>query len=183
LILLTTSRRPTGAIRTLCRDLVNSLPRVVRVNRGKMSLEGVAEKAIELEADRVIVVNRWRGGPGKINLFQIAPTGLKAFPPLMLIAGVRLRKEFKEATRRFRSSVITVEPKNSPELKRIAGYLSQFFGLPVLSADKAAEKHGVSMHLLFGSLRRLQITFMLLSRMFEIGPRITISKLIWEVST
>ena len=147
-----------------------------------MSLDGGAEKAIELEADRVIVVNRWRGGLGKISLFQIAPTGLKVFPPLMLIAGVCLRKEFKEATRRVRSSVITVEPENSPELKRIAGYLSQFFGLPVLSADEIAEKHGASMNLSFGSSRRLQITFMLLSRIFEMGPRITLSKLIWEVS-
>ena len=58
MILLTTSRRPTGAIRSLCRDFVNSIPDVVRVNRGKMSLDGIAEKAIEVEADRVVVVDR-----------------------------------------------------------------------------------------------------------------------------
>jgi len=180
-ILLTTSRRPTGRIRTFCRDLVSSIPDVVRVNRGKMSLDGVAERAIELEADRVVVVDRWRGGPGKINLFQIGSTGLKSVPPLMLISGIRLRREFKEVTRRNRSSAITMKPEDSAELERIAGRMSQFFDLPILSLDEAARKHGASMHFSFDSSRRLQITFMRLQRMVEIGPRVTLSKLVWEV--
>jgi U3 small nucleolar ribonucleoprotein protein IMP4 len=179
-ILLTTSRRPTGRIRTFCRDFVNSIPDVVRVNRGKMSLDGIAEKAIEVEADRVVVVDRWRGGPGKINLFHVSSTGLKSVPPLMLISGIRLRREF-EVTRRTRSSVITLKPEDSTELERVAGRLSQYFGLPVLSVDEAARKYGASMHFSFDSSRRLQITFMRLQRMVEIGPRVTLSKLVWEV--
>lgn len=181
MILLTTSRRPTGGIRTLCRDLANSLPDVVRVNRGKMSLDGIAEKAIELEAERVVLIDRWRGGSGKITLFQIAPTGLEPLSPLMLISGVRLRREFKEGTRRVRSSVITMEPADSPELERFAEYLSQFFALPVLPVDEVAGKHGASLHLSFDSSGRPQITFLLLQRMVEIGPRVTLSKLVWEV--
>ena len=92
LILVTTSRRPIGAIRTLCRDLANSIPHVVRVNRGKMSSDGIAERAIRLEADRVVVVGRWHGGPGEIKFFQIASTGLKPVPPRILVSGVRLRR-------------------------------------------------------------------------------------------
>ena len=180
-MLLTTSRRPTGRIRTFCRDLANSIPDVVRVNRGKMSLDGVAEKAIELEADRVVVVDRWRGGPGKINLFQASSTGLKTVPPLMLIRKIRLRREFKEGTRRARSSAITLEPEDSAELTRIAGRLSKYFGLPVLSLDEACRNHRASMHFSFDSSRHIQSTFMLLSRMLEIGPRVTLSKLIWDV--
>jgi rRNA maturation protein Rpf1 len=180
--LVTTSRRPTGAIRTLCRDLANSIPDVVRVNRGKMSLDGVAEKAIGLEADRVVVVDRWHGGPGKISLFRIAPTGLKPVPPLMYFAGVHLRREFKEGTRRVRSSIISMEPEDSPELERIAERLSQFFGLPLQSLDEAAGKHDASMHFSLNSSRCPQITFLLLSRMVEMGPRISLSKLVWEVS-
>jgi len=180
-ILLTTSRRPTARIRTFCRDFVSSIPDVVRVNRGKMSLDGVAERAIELEADRVVVVDRWRGGPGKINLFRVSSTGLTSVPPLMLISMIRLRREFEEGTRRARSSAITLKPEDSPELIRIAGRMSQYFGLPVLSVDEAARKHGASMHFSFDSSRRLQITFMRLQRIIEIGPRVTLSKLIWEV--
>jgi U3 small nucleolar ribonucleoprotein protein IMP4 len=180
-MLLTTSRRPTGRIRAFCRDLANSISDVVRVNRGKMSMDGVAEKAIELEADRVVVVDRWRGGPGKINLFQLSSTGLKPVPPLMLISGIRLRREFKEGTRRAQSSAITLEPEDSAELTRIGGRMSKYFGLPVLSLDEACKSHSASMHFSFDSSRHIQITFMLLSRMVEIGPRVTLSKLVWEV--
>jgi U3 small nucleolar ribonucleoprotein protein IMP4 len=182
LILLTSSRRPTGAIRTLCKDLANVLPQAVRVNRGKMSLDAVADKAIELEADRVIVVDRWHGGPGRINFFQIASTGLKPIPPIMVVAGVKFRREFKEGTRCIKSSIITVEPEASSELQKIADHLSQFLGLPVLSADEASGKNGVSLRLSFGTSRRLQISFLQLQRMVEIGPRVPLSKLVWEVS-
>jgi hypothetical protein len=181
LILLTTSRRPTGRIRTFCRELANSIPDVMRVNRGKRSVDSVAEKAIEVEADRVVVVDRWHGGPGKINLFQISSTELKPVPPLMLISGIRLRREFKEGTRRARSSAITLEPRGSAELTRIAGCMSKYFGLPVLSLDEASENYRASMHLSFDSSGHIQITFMLLSRMVEIGPRVTLSKMIWDV--
>jgi len=181
LILLTTSRRPTGRMRSFCHDLANCISDVVRVNRGKMSLDGVAEKAIELEADRVIIVDRWHGGPRKINLFQVSSTGLKTAPPLMLLSGILLRREFKEGTRRVRSFVITVEPKTSPELEKIARSLSQFLGFPILSLDDASAVHNFSLHISFDSSRRVQFTFMLLERMVEIGPRVTISKMIWEV--
>jgi rRNA maturation protein Rpf1 len=168
-------------MRAFCRDLSNSIPDVVRVNRGKMSLDRVAERAIELEADRIITVDRWHGGPGKINLFRVSSTGLKSVPPLMLLSGIRLRREFEEGTRRARSSVITVEPKTSPELEQLVGCLSQFLGLPILPLDETSECNRASMHFSVDSSRHTKITFMLLERMVEIGPRATLSKLIWEV--
>ena len=182
-MLLTTSRRPTGRMRTFCRDLANSIPDVTRVNRGKMSLDGVAEKAIELEADRVVVVDRWHGGPGKISLFQVSSTGLKPVPPLMLIGKIRLRRELNEGRRGVRSSAITLEPENSVELERVAGRMSKYFGLPVLSLDDASQNHRASMHFSFDSTMHIQVTFMLLGRMVEIGPRVTLSKLIWDVQS
>jgi U3 small nucleolar ribonucleoprotein protein IMP4 len=181
LILLTTSRRPTGRIRAFCRDLANCIPNVVRINRGKMSLDGVAEKAIDLEADRIIIVERWHAGPGKINLFQVSSTGLSSAPLLMMLSGIRLRKEFEQERRRARSSVITVEPKTSPELEHLAEYFSQFFGLPLLALNDAYKRHRSSIHFSFDSSQHVQITFMHLEQMVEIGPRLTISKLIWEV--
>ena len=180
-MLLTTSRRPTGRIRTFCRDLVHSIPAVVRVNRGKMSQDGVAEKAMELEADRVIIVNRWLGGPGTINLFYVSSTGLKPVPPLILLSGICLRRELNEETRRVCSSVVTVNPEGSTDLEKIAGCLSRFIGLPLVSLNEAAERHNVSMHFSFDSKQRLQVTFILLNRMVDIGPRLTLSRLIWEV--
>ena len=182
MILLTTSRRPTERIRTFCRDLANSIPDAVRVNRGKMSLDGVAEKAIEVEADKVVVVDRWQGGPGRINLYKLS-NGLESVPPLMMIRGIRLRREFEKVKKRGQSSAITFEPENSSALENIAGQLSHFFGLPVHSLDDASEKHVAAMHLSFDRSGCLQLTFRRLQRMVEIGPRVTLSKLIWDVSS
>ena len=183
MILLTTSRRPTRRIRTLCHDFARSVPNVVRINRGKLSLDGIAERAVELNSDRIVVIDRWKGGPGKIKLFRIEPTGLFSVPPLMYVAGVRLQREFEAKTKHVRSLVVTTEPENPPETVRIAECLSDFFNLPRLSIDEAAAKYQASMRISLNASRRTQITFMLFPQMVEIGPRITLSKLVWEVPT
>ena len=182
MILLTTSRRPTGRIRTFCRDLANTIPDIVRVNRGKMSLDGVAEKAIEFEAEKVVVVDRWCGGPGRINLFKLS-NGLEPVSPIMMIKNIRLRREFENIKKRGCSSAITFEPENSKPLEKTAVELSQFFGLPLVSLDYAPKKHYVTMHLSFNRASSLQMSFLRLQRIVEIGPRVTLSKLIWDVSS
>ena len=178
MILLTTSRRPTRRIRTLCHDLARSIPNVARINRGKLSLDGIAERALELNADRLIVVDRWKGGPGKIKLFRVEPTGLIPVPPTMYVAGIRLQREFE--TKAVRSLAVTTAPGNPPEAMKIAEYLSDFLDFPLASIDEAVSNYKASMHLLHNASGRIQITFMLLPQMVEIGPRIIISRVVWE---
>jgi len=180
LLLLTTSRRPTDIIRSFCRDFSNSIPNVVRINRGKMSLNDIAERAIEFNAKKVVLVERWDNGFGKISFFTVDSSGLTYFPPLMFLSKVHLRREFKKSKRSY-SSVITMAPQNSPKLERLAGCLSQFFNFPNLSIDEAAQAHSASLHISKVSLGHIQVTFMLLQQMVEIGPRVTFSKLVWEV--
>ncbi len=168
-------------MRAFCHDLANCIPDFIRVNRGKMSLDGVAEKAVEFDTDRVVVVERARGEPGRISLFKLSLAGLKLVPPLILISGIRLRRETREKTKRIRTSVITVEPKDSSELERICAVLSKYLGLPLFSLDTASKNQGSSLHLSLNYSRQIQITFVLLDRMVELGPRITISRLVWEV--
>jgi len=40
-----------------------------------MSLNGVAEKAVQLNANKVIVIDRWKGGLGEIRFFRIGHKG------------------------------------------------------------------------------------------------------------
>jgi len=145
-----------------------------------MSLNDVAERAIEFNAKKVVLVERWKSGSGKISLFTVTSNGLKSFPPIMFFSKVLLRREFNKTKRNY-SSVITISPENSPKLERLAGRLSQFFNFPNLSLDEADETHRASLHLSQVSLGPIQVTFMLLQQMIEIGPRVTFSKLIWEV--
>ena len=177
MILLTTSRRPTNLLRAFCRDLANSIPYLLRVNRGKMSIDDLTTRAIEFEADRIILVDRWSRGFGKISFFFVGSNGLNFFPPMMFISEINLRQEFNEGRRRFHSSVITIKREDSKELKRIGDQLSSFFKLPI-SVDKVSKKHDTSIHLAFNSSKKLQFKF--LKGMVEIGPRVTFSEIVWE---
>ena len=95
-VLLTTSRRPTATIRTLCRDLSYVLPNAVRINRGKLSLEGVAETALESDAVKVMLFDRWEKGFAKIEFFEVEQDGLKSVPLTVYLNSARFRRDFGE---------------------------------------------------------------------------------------
>jgi rRNA maturation protein Rpf1 len=147
-----------------------------------MSLDGVGEKAIELDADKIIIVDRWHGGPGKISLFQIS-SGLKPIIPTMLISNIRLKRELNERTTRICVSAITLAPNIPNGLEQAAENLSKFLHLPLFPLDDAVETDRASLHFSVDSSHKLKVTFMLLGRMVEIGPRMTLSRLIWEDSS
>jgi rRNA maturation protein Rpf1 len=180
-ILLATSRRPTRRIRTFCRDLVRSIPNVVRINRGKLSLDGIAERALEFNADRVVIVDRWRGGPGKIVLFQNGPEGLIPVFPLMYVSGVRLQREFEETKTKHSSSLtITTPREKTTEVAKIAEFLSNFLNISMSSMDEAVSGYPIAMHISLNASGHIQITFMLLPENVELGPRVTLSHVVWE---
>jgi len=182
-ILLTTSRRPSSLMRTFCRDLARSIPSVVRVNRGKLSLEGVVEKALECDAERVVIVDRWQGGPGKIEFLKISQEGLTPALPTILVSGVRLRREFGETkTRRVGSLAVIVPSSSQKRVFEVAEALSGFFGVPFLSVDEAVSRFDTAMHFSLDSKERVQFTFLLLPQNVEIGPRVTMSHTVWETA-
>jgi len=174
-ILLTTSRNPAPSIRTFCNDLIRVIPGIVRVNRGKMSMDEVAEKALEYGADRVVIVDRWHGGPGKIEFFHIGRSGLVPAPPILCVAGIRLQREFAQTwSKPVHSLVVT---QSDGYFAEIADSLSKFFGVPVSLEKEALPKYQVAMHISQNATKRAQITFILLPQKVEIGPRITL----WQV--
>jgi len=184
LILLTTSRRPTKAIRTFCRDLSHTIPNTLRINRGKLSLEGVAEKALEVNAEKVLIVERWKGGPGKIQFFNVSEKGLRLIPPLIYLKRVKLQREFPEAKpkgRRIKSLALEASQGLSVEVKKLEDALSKFFGIQVVSYEESVKGYDALMQIMPEQQGFLAVTFKLIPEMVEIGPRIGISHLIWEV--
>jgi len=179
-ILLTTSRRPTRRIRTFCRDLARSIPNVVRINRGKLNLNGIAERALEFNADRVVIVDRWKGGPGKMELFQTGPAGLIPVSPLMYIAGIQLQREFKVKTKSIRSLTLTTPPEKNHQVAKIAECLSNFLNISMSSMNEAVSEYSAAMHISLNASHHAQITFMLLPETVEVGPRVTLSHVVWE---
>jgi U3 small nucleolar ribonucleoprotein protein IMP4 len=183
LILLTTSRRPTKGIRTFCKDLSHTIPNILRINRGKLSLEGLAAKALELGAKKVIIVDRWKGGPGKIELYRLEGN-LQPLPPLIYLRGVKLRREFQMMPRgrRIKSTAIMTSPKPSQEVSRLEKALSDFLELPIISSEDEFRNYNAIMQITTTSAGELVVTFKLLPENVEIGPRMRISHLIWDLT-
>ena len=185
-ILLTTSRRPAKNTRTFCRDLSNTFPNVVRINRGKLSLDGVAEKALELDAEKVIVIGKWRGDSGEIQFFRIGEKGLDAIPPLICIRGVKLRRDFQgnmPRERKMKSVAIAASSRTSSEAKRLENVLSEFFNIPVFSLKEIYGKRiDAAMQISADAPNRIIITFKLIPELVEVGPQIRVSHLVWELN-
>jgi rRNA maturation protein Rpf1 len=179
-ILLTTSRRPTRAMRTFCHDLKRVIPNTVRINRGKASLESLAEKAIGLNANRIIVVDRWHGGVGKIQFFNLTSSGLVSVYPTMQVAKVKLQREFGEKRLKPTKKLALSNLSQNSEANAVAQSLSKFLDIPILSLEEAVSKaYEAVMQISQDSSKQLQITFIKLPMMKETGPRITINHLTW----
>ncbi|MEM3874386.1 MAG: hypothetical protein QXU45_04575 [Candidatus Bathyarchaeia archaeon] len=148
-----------------------------------MSLEGVAAKAIELGAEKVAIVDRWKGGPGKIELYRVNGK-LQPIPPLVYLRGVKLRREFQTMPRgrRIKSVAIVSSPKQSQEVGRLEKALSEFFGVPVVSSEDEYRGYSAIMQTTINPAGEIVATFRLLPENVEIGPRIRISHLIWDLT-
>jgi len=121
------------------------------------------------------------GGPGKIVLFRNGPEGLIPVFPLMYVSGVRLQREFEETKiKRSSSLTITTPREKNTEVAKIAEFLSNFLNISMSSIDEAVSGYPVAMHISLNASRHIQITFMLLPETVEVGPRVTLSHVVWE---
>jgi len=179
-ILLTTSRNPTPRIRTFCNDLERVMLGVVHVNRGKMSNDEVAEKALEHNSDRIVIVDRRHGGLGAVRFFKVSESGLVSVPPVIQVGNMQLQREFSVSTRiKPAGSLILLKADASGEVERVAGALSNFFGLPILSMDEAVKAGLTIMSMGRDGAGRIMITFMVKPQHVEVGPRVIASKVEW----
>lgn len=181
-ILITTSRNPTQRIRTFCNDLTHTLPNSIRITRGKSSLNTLAEKALEHEAERLIIADRWKGNLGKIQLFTLGDTGLVQFHPTIYVKNVKLRRDFGRTRRKTaKSLILQTTPEIPSEARKLADALAHFFNTPKHSTDDPLPPNTQTiMHILLNSAQRIQITFLQAPEKNEIGPQITVSHLIWK---
>jgi rRNA maturation protein Rpf1 len=130
----------------------------------------------------VVIVDRWKGGPGKIRFFHVNTAGLKPVPPLIYVKGVRLQRDFRKTRIKPVRSLAVVSPtQKNEEASAIADFLSDFFRVPLLPMEEASTSCQAAMLVSLNSMQRMQISFFLLPEKFEIGPRITFSHVIWEI--
>jgi len=183
-ILLTTSRNPTARVRTFCNDLVRMLPNALRINRGKMSNEQLAEKALEEGARHIIVVDRGQSGSGAIRFCKIGQSGLLPIPPGLHVAGIRLQRDFGIISRvKPVRAIAILNPVPPDEVKRFATVLADFFSIPLLSVDEATKTATSLMSLQRDADGKVTVSFMAEPGYVEVGPRVTVSKIEWRADT
>ena len=176
--MITMSRRPTRIIRTFCNELAATLPDAIRVNRGKMSFEDIAEKAWELGAEKVILVARWKGNPGKICLYNVGDEGLEPFPPLIYIYGVKLRRDMGVKLGKVRSLAVTARP----ERRRFGKALAEFLEVPFIEPGSEPEEMPDVLLKVKPDVERYAVmSFFRTSDGREVGPRVRVRHLIWEL--
>ncbi|RLI07175.1 hypothetical protein DRO32_04300, partial [Candidatus Bathyarchaeota archaeon] len=171
-IMITMSRRPTRTIRTFCNELAATLPGAVRVNRGKMSLEDVAEKAWEIGADRVILVARWKGNPGKICLYEVGDEGLRPFPPLIYIYGIKLRRDMGVKLGKVGSLAVAATPGR----ERLGRALADFLRAPLLAEEEGARSLDVILRV-GPDVERYAVMSFFRPDGREVGPRVRVRHL------
>jgi len=183
-ILLTTSRRPTKTMRTLCREISYNIPFALRINRGKLSLEGIAEKSVEFGAEKVMIIERWKFGLGKIQFFSVKPEGLKRIPPTIYVRNAKFRRKLAGEImkgRRIKSIAVVASPQENFAAKKLEKALSDFFALPVLSLKEAINREfDAAMQVKINPQKGLNITFILLPELVEVGPQIIVSHAVWS---
>lgn len=178
-ILLTTSRNPTPRIRTFCHDLAEVMPNVAYVNRGKMSNDEVAEKALEYGADRVVIVDRRHGRPGVLRFFRVGESGLVSTPPVINVVSIKLQRDFGVSRVKPAFSISFEVSDKSDDVPRLVHALSDFFGISMLREKEAAEAGFTALSVSHDKSVRIVMTFMAEPHQLEVGPRILISRVEW----
>ena len=165
-------------MRALSHDLKNVLPLAIQINRGKLSQEEVVEYARILGADRTVILHRWKGGPGRIELNILGSTEELSFP-IIYLASTKHQKELQGRIL-VKDSLALVRPETEcKELKQLSEVLSKFLNAPLIKKEKAKELSKVGM--VFDKVdSRMIVTFKSLSDNTEIGPRLVIKYLLWS---
>lgn len=173
MILITTSKDPTQRVNSFVRDLNHSIPNTKIFRRGKTSAREMPKQLSAEDCDRLIIVHRWHGGPGRLEFYKLAETGLVTHYPTILLRGVRLRREYGLAER-FTVRGITCEKGEA--ISRLSAALSEFLNL----SQREEHSSDVSLHISHSKSDVARIAVANPSTQTEFGPSMSVNRLIWS---
>lgn len=174
MILVTTSRSPTQLLRKLSNDLARTIPGVVRVNRGKLSIDGVEEQASVCGADRVMIIEKQGGNPSTVRLYRLEHGSLTPHPPVIHLKGVLTQDQIGRRTRHLKRVGLSVADGATPEALRLVEELALFLGLQVADRDTAKLRFDATLHICD---KRISMTSPPITG--EVGPVLHVRDLTW----
>lgn len=173
MIVISTCRRPTPRINSFVKDLSHSLRNCVVVPRGKMSQQDIVDSTVEKEADRLLLVNRWKGEPGEIRLQRLEDGELHVVYPVIFSSGVKLRREYHVEDRFIAEAITSGENKIEIDLARS---LADFLELPLRLGRGAF----CSFHVAENRSKRLAVNLTSPAATREVGPGLVVRHLEWH---
>jgi rRNA maturation protein Rpf1 len=175
----TTGRQTTQRLNSLLKELAYATPKASVVRRGKSSLADLGRRLAEEDVEYAVMLCRWQGGPGRMDFFKLDATNLTQVAPSAVLSSVKLRREFA-LQGKHTAQAVTFAPEVSSATRKFADHLSQLFDLPE-SMNPTSSESSASFHV--GETSRRFITVSLTSppRVREVGPRLVVSRLIWDL--
>jgi rRNA maturation protein Rpf1 len=154
------------------------IPSAIQMNRGKLSFQEMMEQARISRADRVMFLQRWKGGPGKIEFYELN-SGVELIYPVVYLASTQHQNELQGRVYAKKRLVIVKPQVDGLELKHLSESLSAFLDIPLVEREQAVKDFEIGMT--FGKTdSRLALSFEILSDNTEIGPRLVIRNLVWS---
>ncbi|WP_456366088.1 ribosomal biogenesis protein [Thermococcus sp.] len=92
MMLITTSHRPTRRTRSLGHDLERVFPNSLYLTRGKKTVKDLLMEAYDMNYERILVVNVWKGNPLKLTFIKVDPENWGYLGHLYL-HGIKLQRE------------------------------------------------------------------------------------------
>ncbi len=178
MLLVTSSREPISIIRSLAKDLHKVIPQSIRLSRGKMSIESLTETMLNLNTSKLLMINRWKGNPGKIEFYEIEDSNLKLIPPILYLKRVILGREFCRQQSRIRYSKLAIAMPKNDKFVRLAESLSRIFNVPFADRDS---DYPVFLKIVEDKKGQPKITFYN-GASNEIGPAIYFREIQWNVN-
>jgi rRNA maturation protein Rpf1 len=148
------------------------------MTRGRLNFKGVIDEALLKGADRLLFVQRWKGGPGKIEFYNLKPSIQHSFPVIYLHS-TRLQEEIDGNTS-VRNIVAKMNFEGDSELKLFSKALTNFFRVQLVDQEHS-EEDSLGCLIFDRTTSGIVVTFMSLPNGAEIGPRLVVKNLIWSL--
>jgi rRNA maturation protein Rpf1 len=142
-------------------------------------LEELFRKAASLKANSLLVVNRWKGSPGKIELYTLFPRPERRFP-IIYLASVKTQHEFGDLTRVNKIAAM-VDEESKPEVKRLAVALSSFIDISLFNSEFDYEEYEACLSFCDTEIYEARLTFIKLPEKREMGPSLIVRHTVWTV--
>jgi rRNA maturation protein Rpf1 len=166
-------------MRSVCSDLVRVLPGTLKFNRGKLSFSGIVKRADEAHADKFILIERWKGGPGRIRFCKIVSGKITSLFPILILGSIKTQIDFSHRKKLSKIIALMTVENASNEVSDLAHFLSDFLGIPFVDKNDL-KKYKAAIHLTHLQSGRVKIWFTSPPLLMETGPRLILKKMVWR---